>query len=244
MKVSFTLWFLSVTAAGPLYSSAFVPNKSFVAQQASQELRSTPQQDDTSYASYGAFSDMSAPQPQQQSSEPIDTFAVSSQDEKLGQQFPSAPQPEVPQPPPEQASQMTTAAQAQAAQVTAAAAATPHSRRVVFASDGGMMFQEMLPKALTKPKRLVPYASGAFKQDQGMMYEEQKGSVPVASVTPDRPVAYAAGAFQPDQGMMFEARTAGGTPSYYDAAPVPQTKPNPSVFSSDGGMMFAARTAP
>ncbi|KAL3917271.1 MAG: hypothetical protein SGILL_004793, partial [Bacillariaceae sp.] len=78
----------------------------------------------------------------------------------------------------------------------------------------------------------------------GMMYEEQKGSVPVASVTPDRPVAYAAGAFQPDQGMMFEARTAGGTPSYYEAAPVPQAKPNPSVFSSDGGMMFAARTAP
>ncbi|KAG7336505.1 hypothetical protein IV203_027790 [Nitzschia inconspicua] len=275
---AFAVWLCSVSSSME-HVHAFVPVRSYVLQQQylahqpkSTLLSSSLGENDPWEALSSSRQNVNIrpPQPEQQ---PIDTVAISSQDEKRQADFPSAPQPQPPQP-----QQVTASMSAPLfASSAAAVASSPTSRRVIFTSDGGMMYQELLSKAVAKPKRLVSYQSNAFQSDGGMMFEDRSGSVPHSQPPPERPVPFMEGAFtqdvgmmyeqsrmlsaekplpprpqqpllnafQPDQGMMYEARTQAKSQTMYELPEAPtQERPRTSIFSNDGGMMFSVNVMP
>lgn len=244
---AFIVWLCAASSTGPPHASAFVPIRSFVAQQQIQQNQkhqptstSSSQDENDPWETLTSTTknvNIRPPQPQQQ---PIDTVAISSQDEKLKADFPAPPQPQTPsQPEQESMSTAMSAPRTFSREAAAVAPIPPTRRKVVFTSDGGMMYQELLPKATTKPKRLVPYQSNTFQQDGGMMFEDRRGSVPRAQSSPERPVPFMEGAFTPDSSMMYEQ-------SFKLTAekPLPPRPQQPllNAFQPDQGMMFEART--
>jgi hypothetical protein len=177
-SVAFAVWLCAFLR--PYLANSFLPIRSFVEQQhLLQEHREGPTTCSSSQNEndpWEAISSTRNPNNQTPASqqEPIDTVAVSLQDEKKQLAFPTPPRPQTPQSQVVQ-SKMTIMSTPTTPSRAAASTDPPRatSQKVVFSSDGGMMFQELLPKAMAKPKRLVPYQSNAFQPDGGIMFEDR-----------------------------------------------------------------------